>query len=82
MSNPVIVDAIRTPIGALGGVLASVRPDDMAAHVIKSILERNSFDPRWLKKYFLDAQIRPVKIIATWHAWRHFFRGCRCRSEA
>jgi len=45
MKNPVIVDAIRTPIGALGGVLASVRPDDMAAHMIKSIIERNQFDP-------------------------------------
>ena len=29
MKNPVIIDAIRTPIGALGGILASVRPDDM-----------------------------------------------------
>ncbi|MBK8618217.1 MAG: acetyl-CoA C-acyltransferase [Anaerolineales bacterium] len=52
MSNPVIVDAIRTPIGALGGVLASVRPDDMAAHVIKSILERNSFDPALVEEVF------------------------------
>ncbi len=53
MSNPVIVDAIRTPIGALGGVLASVRPDDMAAHVIKSILERNQFDPALVEEVFL-----------------------------
>jgi 3-oxoadipyl-CoA thiolase len=45
MPTPVIVDAIRTPIGALGGSLARVRPDDLAAHVIKSILERNKFDP-------------------------------------
>ena len=52
MSNPVIVDAIRTPIGALGGVLASVRPDDMAAHVIKSILERNQFDPALVEEVF------------------------------
>ena len=52
MSNPVIVDAIRTPIGALGGVLASVRPDDMAAHVIKSILERNSFDSALVEEVF------------------------------
>ena len=52
MSIPVIVDAIRTPIGALGGVLASVRPDDMAAHVIKSILERNQFDPALVEEVF------------------------------
>ncbi len=52
MKNPVIIDAIRTPIGALGGILASVRPDDMAAHVIKSVLERNSFDPALIEEVF------------------------------
>lgn len=53
MKNPVIVDAIRTPIGALGGVLSSLRPDDMAAHVIKSILERNQFDPALIEEVYL-----------------------------
>jgi 3-oxoadipyl-CoA thiolase len=53
MKNPVIVDAIRTPVGALGGALASVRPDDMAAYVIKTILERNSFDPALVEEVFL-----------------------------
>ncbi|HUG34795.1 MAG TPA: acetyl-CoA C-acyltransferase [Anaerolineales bacterium] len=45
MTQAVIIDAIRTPIGALGGALASVRPDDMAALVIKEILARNQLDP-------------------------------------
>ena len=45
MTDVVIVDAIRTPIGALGGSLASVRPDDLAAHVIKEIVGRNKLDP-------------------------------------
>jgi 3-oxoadipyl-CoA thiolase len=45
MTDAVIVDAIRTPIGALGGSLASVRPDDLAAHVIKEIVQRNKLDP-------------------------------------
>lgn len=53
MNNPVIVDAIRTPIGALGGVLSSVRPDDMAAHVIKTIVERNKIDPKLIEEVFL-----------------------------
>ena len=52
MKTPVIIDAIRTPIGALGGVLASMRADDMAAHVIKAILERNSFDPALVEEVF------------------------------
>jgi 3-oxoadipyl-CoA thiolase len=53
MTTPVIVDAIRTPIGALGGILSSIRPDDMAAHVIKSLLERNQFDPKLIEEVFL-----------------------------
>jgi 3-oxoadipyl-CoA thiolase len=37
-----IIDSIRTPIGKYGGSLASVRPDDLLAHVIKAILQRNT----------------------------------------
>lgn len=36
-----IIDALRTPIGRYGGGLASVRPDDLGAHVIEAIVERN-----------------------------------------
>lgn len=43
MEKAVIVDAIRTPIGRYGGVLKNVRPDDLAAFVIKALLERNKF---------------------------------------
>lgn len=39
---PVIVEAVRTPIGRYRGVLSSVRPDDLAAHVIRAITERQS----------------------------------------
>jgi 3-oxoadipyl-CoA thiolase len=39
-----IVDAVRTPIGRYGGALASVRPDDLAAIVIKAIVERTGID--------------------------------------
>lgn len=41
MREAVIVDAVRTPIGRYGGVLKDVRPDDLAAVVIKALLERN-----------------------------------------
>jgi 3-oxoadipyl-CoA thiolase len=50
MTDVVIVDAIRTPIGALGGCLASVRPDDLAALVIKEILQRNKLDPALIEE--------------------------------
>jgi 3-oxoadipyl-CoA thiolase len=36
-----IIDILRTPVGKFGGTLASVRPDDMAALVIKKLIERN-----------------------------------------
>ncbi len=52
MPIPVIVDAIRTPIGALGGELAAVRPDDLAAHVIKTIVERNRLDPALVEEVY------------------------------
>lgn len=41
MQDVVIVDAVRTPIGRLGGALSELRPDDMAAVVIKALLQRN-----------------------------------------
>ncbi|WP_297781836.1 3-oxoadipyl-CoA thiolase [uncultured Roseovarius sp.] len=37
-----LVDYIRTPIGRYGGSLSSVRPDDLGAHVLRELLERNS----------------------------------------
>lgn len=52
MFTPVIVDAIRTPIGALGGALASVRPDDLAALVIRTIVERNQLDPTLVEEVY------------------------------
>ena len=52
MTNVVIIDAIRTPIGALGGILSSVRPDDLAALVIKEIIRRNQIDPALVEEVF------------------------------
>jgi 3-oxoadipyl-CoA thiolase len=42
MREAFIVDAVRTPMGRFGGALAGVRPDDLAAHVIRAIVDRNS----------------------------------------
>jgi 3-oxoadipyl-CoA thiolase len=53
MPEAVIIDAIRTPIGALGGVLAPVRPDDLAAHVIRTIIERTGIDPALIEEVYL-----------------------------
>jgi acetyl-CoA acetyltransferase len=51
-----LFDIIRTPVGKYGGTLASVRPDDLAAWVIKKLLERNStIDPLHIEDVIFGA---------------------------
>jgi 3-oxoadipyl-CoA thiolase len=53
MPEAVIIDAIRTPIGALGGELSTVRPDDLVAQVLKAIIVRNKLDPALVEEVYL-----------------------------
>lgn len=56
MKSAYIVDIIRTPIGKFAGSLASVRPDDLAAHVIIKLLERNqNVDPSLIEDVIFGA---------------------------
>ncbi len=41
MKEAYIVDGIRTPIGKFGGTLSAIRTDDLAAHVIRELVQRN-----------------------------------------
>jgi len=43
--DTLIIDAVRTPIGNFGGSLSMIRTDDLAAHVIRSLISRHDFDP-------------------------------------
>jgi 3-oxoadipyl-CoA thiolase len=45
MTDAYILDAVRTPVGRFGGALASVRPDDLAATVVRAIVQRTGIDP-------------------------------------
>jgi acetyl-CoA acetyltransferase family protein len=45
MSDAYVFDAVRVPFGRYGGGLAGVRPDDLAAHVVKALLDRHDLDP-------------------------------------
>ncbi|HVR00647.1 MAG TPA: acetyl-CoA C-acyltransferase [Polyangia bacterium] len=45
MRDVFVVDAVRTPIGRHGGALAEVRPDDLAALVIRELVRRTGVDP-------------------------------------
>jgi len=53
MPEAVIIDAVRTPIGALGGALSAVRPDDLAAVVLQAIIERTGIDPSIVEEVYL-----------------------------
>jgi 3-oxoadipyl-CoA thiolase len=53
MQEVVIAGALRTPIGALGGSLAKIRPDDLAALVLKSLVERTQVDPALVEEVYL-----------------------------
>jgi 3-oxoadipyl-CoA thiolase len=48
-----IVEAVRTPVGRYGGALASVRPDDLAALVIRAVVERSGIDPTLIEDVIL-----------------------------
>ncbi len=53
--TPVIVDGLRTPFGRYGGGLKDIRPDDMAAHVIRALVERTGVDPADIDDVILGA---------------------------
>jgi 3-oxoadipyl-CoA thiolase len=55
MAEAVIVDALRTPMGRYGGALASVRPDDLGAHAIRTLVARTGIDPAIVDDVFWGA---------------------------
>ena len=52
MSESYVIDAIRTPIGRYGGALSGVRPDDLAAHVVRQVVDRSDVDPDLIDDVF------------------------------
>jgi len=55
MPDAYIVDAIRTPVGSHRGALAGVRPDDLAAHVIRAVVDRSGVDPAEIADVYFGA---------------------------
>jgi len=53
MPQAVIIDAVRTPIGALGGALSAIRPDDLAAMVLEAIIARTGIEPGVVEEVYL-----------------------------
>jgi acetyl-CoA acetyltransferase family protein len=53
MTDVFVLDAVRTPIGRYGGALAGIRPDDLAAHVVRAVVDRApALDPAQLDDVF------------------------------
>ena len=53
LRDPWIVAAVRTPIGRYGGALAAVRPDDLAAAVLRAVVDRAGLDPALVEDVIL-----------------------------
>lgn len=53
--TPVVVDGLRTPFGRYDGALRWVRPDDLAAHVIRALVDRTGIDPAAVDDVILGA---------------------------
>src|SRR5918912_4363950 len=53
MARPVILSAVRTPVGRYGGALANVRPDDLAAVAIAAAVERAEIEAGELEDVYL-----------------------------
>ena len=50
-----IIAAVRTPVGRYGGSLASIRPDDLAAIVIRAVVEQSGIDPSLVEDVYFGA---------------------------
>jgi 3-oxoadipyl-CoA thiolase len=55
MRHAAIITALRTPVGRYGGALKSVRPDDLAALVIKAVIDKSGIDPALIDDVYLGA---------------------------
>jgi 3-oxoadipyl-CoA thiolase len=55
MPEAYVLDAIRTPMGVYRGALSGVRPDDLAAHTIRAVVERSGVDPAQIVDVYFGA---------------------------
>ncbi len=55
MNEVVIIDAIRSPVGRVGGALASIRPDDLLSYVLAALIARTGLDPALVEDVYAGA---------------------------
>ena len=77
-SDAFVYDAVRTPFGKFNGGLAGVRPDDLAATVVKAVLDRNpGLDPGAVEGSSSATPTERARTTATSPGWPACWRGCR-----
>jgi 3-oxoadipyl-CoA thiolase len=55
VTEALVIDALRTPMGGYRGSLSGIRPDDLAAHVVSAVVERNGIDPSRIDDVYMGA---------------------------
>jgi acetyl-CoA acetyltransferase len=74
MLNAYIYDGLRTPFGRHAGSLAKIRPDDLAAHVIKALVQKHNLPADIFNDVILKIPTRPVKTAVTSHVMLRYWQ--------
>jgi acetyl-CoA acetyltransferase len=82
MLDAYIFDGLRTPIGRHAGKLAPVRPDDLAAEVVKQVVARNKLEPTEISDVVWAASTRPARTAGMSRALPRYFPACRRQRPA
>ena len=73
-----LYDAVRTPFGRFGGALATTRPDDQGALVIRSIVDRHPYlDPTQIDEIIFGNATGRARRVAMSGGWPGCSRVCR-----
>lgn len=83
MNQAFVYDAVRTPFGKFGSGLATVRPDDLAAHVIKESVKRApGLDPERIEEVVFGNANGAGEENRNTPGWARCWLVCRCRFRA
>ena len=79
MREAVIVASSRTPLAkSYRGSFNLTRPDDLAAHCIRDVLDKTpALDRAEVEEVILGCGQPHARRATTWRAWRHCAPGCR-----
>ena len=78
MTAAYVYSAVRTPFGKLGGGLAQIRPDDLAATVLTGLLAKTpGLDPERSTRSSGETPMGPVRRTGTSAGWRFCWLACR-----